>query len=198
MKALLRGYVSSLIENTVQFLRGALCHTNIYINRCCPTACLMTGSVSSKHMSWLPARRSLPLHQKLSTLPLLKARSNSIYFYLKGFVGSAHGCYSMVCMTSTQFTKMTNRPSAEFTVHVYPLHFMFWTHQNLKKKSRANAGVLPKTEVLNKPSNHSIIPQQCLISLVNFLYSVYLPPFICGHASDSQQMSTLFHKVYSQ
>lgn len=153
----------------------------------------MTGSVSSKHTSWLPARRSLPLHQKLSTLPLLKARSNSIYFYLKGFVGSAHGCYSMVCMTSTQFTKMTNRPSAEFTVHVYPLHFMFWTHQNLKKKSRANAGILPKTEVLNKPSNHSIIPQQCLISLVIFLYSVSLPPFICAHASDSQQMNALFH-----
>lgn len=66
-----------------------------------------------------------------STLPLLKARSNDIFLYLKGFVGSAHGCHSMVCMTSTQFTKMTNRPSADFTVHVYPLHFMFWTHQNL-------------------------------------------------------------------
>lgn len=96
----------------------------------------MTSSVSSKCVSWLPAREILPLHQKLSTLPLLKASSNSIYFYLKGFVGSAHGCYSMVCMTSTQFTKMTNRPSADFTVHIYPLHFMFWTHQNLKKREQ--------------------------------------------------------------
>lgn len=100
------------------------------------TACLMTNSVSSKHKSWLQARVSLPLHQKLSTPPLLKAKSNNIYFYLKGFVGSAHGCYSMVCMTSTQFTKMTNRPSADFTVHVNLLHFMFWTHQNLRGKKK--------------------------------------------------------------
>lgn len=119
----------------------------------------MTSSVSSKHMSWLPARRSLPLHQKLSTLPLLKARSNSIYFYLKGFVGSAHGCYSMVCMTSTQFTKMTNRPSAEFTVHVYPLHFMFWTHQNLKKKEQSECRGTSKNwgaQQAIKPLTHPI------------------------------------------
>lgn len=153
----------------------------------------MTISVSSKHMSWLPARRILPLHQKLSTLPLLKASSNSIYFYLKGFVGSAHGCYSMVCMTSSQFTKMTNRPSADFAVHIYPLHFMFWTHQNLKKRkkeSRENAGILPKTDVLNKPSKHSAIPQQHLILSVDFLCSVYLLPFIFVQASESQQIDT--------
>lgn len=89
-----------------------------------------------------------------STLCFLKARSNDIFFYLKGFVGSAHGCYSMVCMTSTQFAEMTNRPSADFTVHVYSLHFMFWTHQNLwgekKEKSRDSTDVLPKMEVLKK------------------------------------------------
>lgn len=98
-----------------------------------------------------------------STLPLLKARSNDIFFYLKGFVGSAHGCYSMVCMTSTQFAKMTDRPSADFTVHVYSLHFMFWTHQNLwgKKKGKSRDSIsalilnIPKMEVLNKKSKQS-------------------------------------------
>lgn len=108
-----------------------------------------------------------------STLPLLKARSNDIFLYLKGFVGSAHGCHSMVCMTSTQFTKMTNRSSADFTVHVYSLHFMFWTHQNLwgekKEKRRDNTSVLPKMEVLNKQSKHPINPKQHVISSVNFL-----------------------------
>lgn len=166
----------------------------------------MTSSVSSKHKSWLQARVSLPLHQKFSTTPLPKAKSSNIYFYLKGFVGSAHGCHSMVCMTSTQFTKMTNRPSADFTVHVYLLHFMFWTHQNLRRRklkkkgggSRDNAGVLPKIELLNKPSKQSIIPQQHLIPPADFLDSVYLPHFTFGHASESQQMNIQFHEVYRE
>lgn len=118
------------------FLRHVPCHVNRHINRRCTTARLTTSSVSPKHTSRLPARGSLSSQQKLSALPILTAGSNNIYFYLQCFIGSAHRCYPVVCVRSTQFTKMTDRPSADFTVHVYSFHFMFWAHQNLKKKNR--------------------------------------------------------------
>lgn len=144
--------------------------------------CTLT-EVAQQHASWptsskdtfgLPARESLPLQQKLNVLSLLKFGSNNVYFYLQSFIGSAHHCYSVVCMRSTQFTKMTDRPSADLTVHVNSLHFMFWAHQYLKRESKEWKGISKK-----KPLKQTAVPRQHPIPTMDFclLYSTYVPYF---------------------